>query len=277
MSGAPAAPGRTVPHATIIIPARLASTRFPEKVLASKTGKPLIQHVHESASRARCAQRVVIAADHERIRDAAERFGAMCILTRPDHPNGTSRIAEAAATLGLPPDAVIVNAQGDEPDLDPALIDAAVEALERSGAPVATAAVPFGPGEDPANPAIVKVVLACRGPEPCHGFAASSPQAVPAIPLALYFSRALIPHQRDPGAAPPPPLKHVGLYVYRRAFLDDYLRMPPTPLEQTEQLEQLRILESGYAIAVAVGEHPTHGGIDTPEQYEAFVRRLRVV
>lgn len=242
--------------AVVIIPARMASTRFPGKVLADKTGKPLIEHVWERARLARCAERIVIATDDGRVARAARAFGAECVLTSPDHPNGTSRLAEAAAKLGLPGDAVVVNAQGDEPELEPSLIDAAVGALESSGAPVATAAAPFWTDEDPGNPNLVKVVVAADG-------------------TALYFSRALIPFERDAGKGRVRPLKHLGLYVYRRSFLDEYLRLPPTDLEATEQLEQLRVLWHGRRIAVAVADVRTFGGIDTPEQYDAFVARWK--
>jgi len=241
----------------IIIPARMASTRFPGKVLADKTGKPLIQHVWESASRARCTRRLVIATDDARVMAAAKQFNAECVLTREDHPNGTSRLAEAAAKLNLPPEAIIVNAQGDEPELDAMLIDAAVEALIQSSAPVATVGTPFRAGERPEDPNIVKVVCTGDG-------------------TALYFSRALIPFVRDAAAeSPVRPLRHVGLYVYRRSFLDQYANLAPTDLERTEQLEQLRILYHGYKIAVAVRETSGFGGVDTPEQYEAFVARWR--
>lgn len=239
-------------RAVIIIPARMASTRFPGKVLADRTGKPLIRHVYEAASRAGSAARVVIATDDARVAAAAKGFGAECVMTRADHPNGTSRLAEAAGVLGLDGSDIVVNVQGDEPELEPALVDAAVGAM--GDAPMATVAVPFAPDEDPSNPNLVKVVVRGDG-------------------RALYFSRALVPHARDGrGLAP---LKHVGLYVYRRAFLDTYLTLAETELERTEQLEQLRVLWYGHAIAVAVRNVRTHGGIDTPEQYEAFVARHR--
>lgn len=243
-----------MPSTVVIIPARLASTRFPNKVLADRTGKPLIQHVAEAAARAKWGSTVVVAADDQRVRDALTPFKTRTILTRVDHPNGTSRLAEAADLLALESDDIIVNAQGDEPELEPALLDAAVDALHRTNCPVATAAVPFQPGEDPANPNLVKVVTRADG-------------------RALYFSRALIPHQRDPGVPAQPPLKHVGLYVYRRWFLARYAALAPAPIENTEMLEQLRVLHWGFDIAVAVCNVATHGGIDTPEQYDAFVRR----
>ena len=244
-----------IPPAVVVIPARMASTRFPGKVLADRTGRPLIQHVYERARLARCAARIVIATDDARVERAAALFGAECVLTRDDHPNGTSRLAEAAAKLGLSPETIVVNAQGDEPEMEPALLDDAVDALVKTGSPVSTSATPFAQGEDPANPNVVKVVVAGDG-------------------TALYFSRALVPYPRDGvGSAPVRPLKHIGLYAYRRSFLEVYASLAPTALEQTEQLEQLRILYYGHRIAVAVADIRTHAGIDTPEQYEAFVSR----
>lgn len=241
-------------HAVAIIPARLGSTRFPEKVLASATGKALIQHVCERAALSRAVEMVAVAADDPRIVRAVEAFGVRCVMTSREHPNGTSRLAEAAAILGLADDAIVVNVQGDEPELDPALIDAGVDALIQTGADAATVASPFAQGEDPADPNIVKAVVDARG-------------------LAMYFSRACVPYlgraDADHAARP---LKHVGLYVYRAAFLRRYVRLPATPLEQTEKLEQLRVLEHGHRMAVAIMESHHHG-IDTPEQYEAFVRR----
>jgi 3-deoxy-manno-octulosonate cytidylyltransferase (CMP-KDO synthetase) len=231
--------------AVAIIPARLGSTRFPGKVLASATGRPLIAHVHERASLAAGVSRVVVATDAPEVVAAVREFGGEAVLTRADHPNGTSRLEEASRLLGLGPDQIVVNVQGDEPEVEPAAINAAVDACQSSGAEVATVASPFEPGEDPGNPNVVKVVVGVSG-------------------LALYFSRALIPHQRDAGRPGQPPLR----------LLATYAGLPPTPLEGTESLEQLRVLEHGYRIAVAVV--PCSGqGIDTPEQYEQFVRRWR--
>ncbi len=232
-----------------VIPARYASQRFPGKMLASDTGRPLIQHVYEQTAKS-AVDRVLVAADDDRIADAVRGFGGEVVMTRVDHPNGTSRIAEAVADIDAP---IIVNVQGDEPEIDPAVIDAAVAALRaHDDCVVSTVASPFQPGEDPANPNIVKVALDQVG-------------------RALYFSRALIPHDRD-GDGHITPLKHVGLYVYRREFLLRYPDLVPTPLEASEKLEQLRILEHGERIAVAT--MPTaHHGIDTPEQYAAFVAR----
>jgi 3-deoxy-manno-octulosonate cytidylyltransferase (CMP-KDO synthetase) len=240
--------------AIAIIPARLGSTRFPRKVLANATGKTLIQHVWEAAKRAKSLGRVVIATDADEVRDAVRAFGGESVMTRPDHPNGTSRLAQAAHDLGLSDSAIVVNVQGDEPELEPGAIDAAVAALESSAAEVATIASPFAPGEDPANPNLVKVVTAANG-------------------NALYFSRSLVPHPRSGGLALGP-RRHVGLYVYRVGFLKSYATLPPTPLEQTEMLEQLRVLEHGHRIAVAEFVCST-AGIDTPEQYHAFVERYR--
>lgn len=239
-----------MPTAIAIIPARYASQRFPGKVLADRTGKPLIRHVYERVRGAELVDRVIVATDDPRVLDAVTAFGGEAVMSRGEHANGTSRIAEVAADLEAP---VIVNVQADEPDIEPGLIDTAVRCLgDHPGCPVATLASPFAGDEDPADPNIVKVVVDAAG-------------------RALYFSRALIPHDRD-GDASQRPLKHLGLYVYRRAFLLEFARLTPTPLELTERLEQLRVLEHGHRIAVAIVETPYHG-IDTPEQYEAFVRR----
>jgi 3-deoxy-manno-octulosonate cytidylyltransferase (CMP-KDO synthetase) len=252
-------------NAIAIIPARMGSTRFPGKVLAAETGKTLIQHVYESARRAGCLARgrVVVATDDERVRAAVLGFGGECVMTRADHANGTSRLAEAAAILGLGAGQVIVNVQGDEPELEASVIDRAVGALEESGAPMATVAAPFADAAEAANPNIVKVVCRRDG-------------------RAMYFSRSVIPFDRDGsnrrGARQPHagsmPLRHIGLYAYRREFLDVYVGLSQTPLEASEQLEQLRALEHGYEIAVAVVEKTGPPGIDTPEQYREFVARF---
>jgi 3-deoxy-manno-octulosonate cytidylyltransferase (CMP-KDO synthetase) len=228
-----------------VVPARWGSTRFPGKALAPLHGTPVIVHALRRASEARLVERVIAAVDDERIAKAARDAGFEAVMTRADHPNGTSRIAEVAASLHCE---MVVNVQGDEPRIEPALIDLAVEALDNAGreVPVSTVASPFMPGEDPANPNIVKVVVGTNG-------------------RALYFSRSLVPFNRDSGAEAVQPLKHVGLYVYRRPFLPTFVLMPATPLERTEQLEQLRVLENGYGIAVAIGQARFHG-VDTPEQ-----------
>jgi len=238
-----------------VIPARLASSRFPEKVLARATGKELVVHVLEQARKATVLDDIVVAADHPRIAEAVERAGGTAILTREDHPNGTSRLAEVATRV---PADIFVNIQGDEPEIEPDAIDAATELLLASPwADVATIATPLEPGEDPQNPNLVKVVLGAGG-------------------RALYFSRAPIPFHRDAakgGAPRAAPLRHVGLYAYRTSFLARFVSWEPSPLEETESLEQLRVLEHGHGIAVAV-RRVTSQGIDTPEQYAEFVRRL---
>ena len=240
--------------AVAIIPARMASTRLPGKMLLAATGTPLIVHVLESVRRAGSLSRIVVAADDERIAAAVKNARGECVLTRADHPNGTSRLAEASALLGLSPTTIVVNVQGDEPEIEPAVIDAAVHRLRLGGCEVSTVASPFAQGEDPANPNIVKAVTRPNG-------------------TALYFSRSLIPHPRAGGVAVAP-LKHVGIYAYRAEFLQRYASLPPTPMEQCEVLEQLRVLEHGYSIGVAVVPCRTQG-IDTPEQYEAFVQRWK--
>lgn len=239
-----------------VIPARLASSRFPEKVLKAETGTPLVVHVLEQARKAASLDRVIVAADHPRILAAVEAAGGEAILTREDHPNGTSRLAEVA---DLVQGEIFVNIQGDEPEIEPTTIDAAVELLHHSPwAEVATVATPFGPDESVADPNLVKVVLGVGG-------------------RALYFSRAPIPFHRDAskgGAPKATPYRHVGLYAYRAPFLETFVTWPPSPLEETESLEQLRILERGHGIAVTIRE-VTSQGIDTADQYAAFVARHR--
>lgn len=232
----------------------MASTRLPGKPLLARTGKPLIQHVVEQAQQARCLRRVVVATDSPDIIDAVHRFGAQAILTG-EHPNGTSRLAEALTLLDDPHD-LIVNIQGDEPEVSPATIDALAQGLaDDPDAAMATLYSPFAPHDDPANPNIVKVVKTAHD-------------------RVLYFSRSLIPFHRDPHAKASPPTlyKHPGLYAYRRAFLLNYADLTPTPLEQAEQLEQLRVLEHGHAIRLVRTDHAA-AGIDTPDQYNAFVAR----
>ncbi|MCK4873776.1 MAG: 3-deoxy-manno-octulosonate cytidylyltransferase [Phycisphaerales bacterium] len=244
--------------AVAIIPARWASSRFPGKPLADRTGKPLVQHVVEQVARCEMIGRIIVATDDERIASAVRSFGGEAVMTSETHPNGTSRLDEAATILSLDDDTWVCNVQGDEPEIDPALIDLTISHTLNAadaGVQVGTLAGPFADDEDPADPNIVKVVVGQQE-------------------MALYFTRALVPHRRDPTSVHPAvPLKHVGLYVYTRRFLRRYVGLPPTPLEQTEQLEQLRILEHGIPIAVAIAD-AKHHGIDTPEQYEQFVRRL---
>ncbi len=242
--------GRTVG----VIPARLASSRFPEKVLANATGTALIVHVYQQACRAKSLSEVVVAADDPRIIEVVRAAGGRAILTRVDHPNGTSRLAEVAQCIEAE---VFVNIQGDEPEIEPDSIDAVAELLHASPwADVATVASLFRDDEAVTDPNLVKVVLGARS-------------------QALYFSRAPIPCHRDAakgGAPRAAALRHVGLYAYRTAFLPQFVAWAPSPLEETESLEQLRVLEHGHAIVVAVRSDASQG-IDTPEQYAQFVRR----
>ncbi len=243
-----------------VIPARYDSSRFPGKPLADRTGKPMIAHVIDQVRKANRIDRIIVATDDLRIAEAVQAHGGEAVMTRPDHANGTSRIAEVVANLDASESQIIVNVQGDEPEIEPHVIDQLVDGLlADTESPMATLAGPFTETENPADPNIVKVVVDQNG-------------------RAMYFSRSLIPYVRD--AAPPTPpsppiyLKHPGLYAYRRDFLLEYINLEPTPLEQIEKLEQLRVLEHGHTIAV-IQTAVTHHGIDTPEQYEAFVSRKR--
>jgi len=247
------------PQALCVIPARFASTRLPGKPLLAETGTPLIVHVIENAQKAQRVGRAVVATDDPRIQAAVEKAGFAAVMTG-EHPNGTSRIAEAvtkieAGNSRLPDDALIVNVQGDEPEVDPTVIDALIEGLSQDAvAPMATLCARFAPDEDTQNPNIVKLVKN-------------------RLNHALYFSRSPIPFNRDDDHQPVV-FKHPGLYAYRRGFLRQYPALEPTPLENTEKLEQLRVLEHGHRIAVIEAQAP-EPGIDTPEQYAAFVARYQ--
>lgn len=243
---------------TVIIPARLGSTRLPNKPLADLGGKPMVVRVAERA-RASGASRIIVATDHPDILAACAAHGIEACMTRADHPSGTDRIAEVALALGLAPDAVVVNLQGDEPLIDPALL-AACAARIRDGVPMATVAHPITEVADAFNPNVVKVVLDKAG-------------------RALYFSRATIPWHRDAFAtskdtlpAGYAPLRHVGLYAYSNAFLQAYPALDSAPLETIEALEQLRVLWHGYPIAVHITDGAPPAGVDTPEDLER-VRR----
>lgn len=240
--------------AAVVIPARLASTRFPGKIIASETGRPLVQHVVDRVRRCRRVSQIIVAADDRRIAEALRPFETRVVLTRPDHPSGTDRIAEVARDLA---EEVVVNVQGDEPEIEPATVDALVERLEAdAGLDMATAATAFPAGADPADPNLVKVAIASTG-------------------RAMYFSRAPIPYRRDPTDGPAPTYYlHLGIYAYRRRFLLEYAGWPPTPCERAEKLEQLRALERGRSIHVLLVHRATHG-VDTPGQYAAFVERFR--
>lgn len=238
----------------VIIPARLASTRLPNKPLADLGGKPMVVRVAERA-RESGATRIIVATDHADIAAACAAHGVEACMTRADHPSGTDRIAEVARTLGLAPDAVVVNLQGDEPLIDPALLGACAARIQ-AGVPMATCAHPITDVHETFNPNVVKVVLDRQG-------------------RALYFSRATIPWHRDGFAASRAqlpagyvPLRHIGLYAYSNAFLQQYPQLEPAPLEAIEALEQLRVLWHGYPIAVHVTDAAPHAGVDTPEDLE---------
>ena len=240
-----------------VIPARFASTRLPGKPLLAETGRPLIRHVVEAARRASRISRVIVATDDDRIAAAVSGFGGEFVMTRADHPSGTDRVAEVAA--GMPEAGIIVNLQGDEPEVSGAALDLVVSLLESDPAvPMATLATPI---RDPSiyyDPSCVKVVCARSG-------------------RALYFSRSPIPHHRDrlPDAALGPiAFLHMGLYAYTRDFLLRLATLPPSPLESSEKLEQLRVLEAGHPIAVGIVEERSVG-IDTHEEYRRFVERWR--
>lgn len=241
----------------IVIPARLASTRLPRKLLLSETGKPLIQHTYEAAGRATRPMGLCVAVDHPELADCVRGFGGQVVMTDPQAACGTDRVAEVARAM---PDVdIFVNVQGDEPEISAAAIDRVVDMLETQPAvAMATLATPIRSREQLEDSACVKVVCDRRG-------------------RAMYFSRSPIPHARqwdDSLLASDPPhfLQHVGLYAYRRDFLLEMASLPPSPLEELEKLEQLRVLSAGHAIQVSVIDEPTVG-IDTIRDYRAFVSR----
>jgi len=243
----------------IVIPARLRSTRLPEKLLLAETGKPLIQHTYEAARQAQLPAGICVAADDERIAAAVQEFGGKVVLTDPAAPSGTDRVAEVARELHEID--IIVNVQGDEPEISGALIDQVVQLLEdQPGAVMATLATPIRRRQQLEDPACVKVVFDDQG-------------------KALYFSRSVIPHPRqwddamldsETGCF----FQHIGLYAYRRDFLLHLAQLPPAALECVESLEQLRVLAAGETILVGVCDEPTVG-VDTEEDYRAFVRRQK--
>lgn len=239
----------------VVIPARLGSTRLPEKVLRPIAGRPLVQYVYEAACRSG-AREVIVAVDHPRLADACRAFGAEVVMTSPSHNSGTDRINEVALGRGWPADTLIVNVQGDEPLMPPAMIREAAELLAADAhADIATLCHALHSREDWLNPNFVKVVMDTRG----H---------------ALYFSRAPIPWKREGTRleSPLPPglaFRHIGLYAYRAGALARFAALPASPLEQCESLEQLRALENGLRIHVGVSAVPPPRGVDTEEDLSA--------
>jgi len=237
------------PAVVAIIPSRYQSSRLPGKPLADIGGRPMIEHVYRRAAEAEAVDAVVVATDDQRIADAVEAFGGIARMTRSTHRTGTDRIAEVAAELSCD---IVVNVQGDEPLIDPAMISAVVAPLRADASIVMTTARRrLVDSDDLRNPHIVKVVADPRGD-------------------ALYFSRAAIPYGDDPASTPA--YVHVGLYGFRRDFLLRFAALPQTPLELTESLEQLWALEHGYRIRTVVTEHHSIG-VDTPQDLERARRR----
>ena len=252
---------------TVLIPARLGSTRLPNKPLADIGGAPMVVRVAQrvlSLSKPSQPIRVVVAGDSQEIVVACHAHGIECVLTRKDHPSGSDRLAEACQILGLTDDEIVVNVQGDEPLIEPTLVNAVAQLLtEHSNISMSTAAHTIDNWAEFINPNVVKVVTDAQG-------------------LALYFSRSAIPHWRDqplavltgtPKLPSPAPLRHIGIYGYRVGFLRKFPSLPQAPIEINEALEQLRALWHGYRIAVFVSPQAPGPGVDTPEDLER-VRRL---
>ncbi|NLJ28968.1 MAG: 3-deoxy-manno-octulosonate cytidylyltransferase [Deltaproteobacteria bacterium] len=232
-----------------IIPARYQSTRFPAKPLAMIHGRPMIQHVYERSRLASRLDRLLVATDDTCILEAVEAFGGEALLTGSHHPSGTDRVAEACRLLNLSDGDIVVNIQGDEPLVEPVMIHLLIEALEKTPrCPMATLGFQTSDERDYLNPNVVKLVMDNSG-------------------RALYFSRSPLPCRRDAGDAPLSFIKHLGFYAYRNAFLQTFTELSPGRLENIEKLEQLRTLEHGYCIRVALSPVETHG-IDTPQDLE---------
>ncbi len=236
-----------------VIPARYGSSRLEGKPLKDICGKPMIQHVYEAASRASLLDQVVVATDDRRIADAVAGFGGQARMTSANHKTGTDRVAEAVGDAAVD---IVVNIQGDEPLLDPVMVDEVVQPfLEEPDLPMSTLCVPILEEENLANPNVVKVVFDLKG-------------------YALYFSRSLIPYprKRDNFQA----YEHLGIYAYRKDFLLTYIKIPQTRLEINESLEQLRVLEAGYRLKVSVTRQPYDGlSVDTEEDLEKVRQIVR--
>lgn len=248
---------------SVIIPARYASTRFPGKPLADIAGKPMVVRVAAQAAKSG-AREVIVATDHADIARVVERHGYEAMMTHAGHPTGTDRLAEVAAKRRFSANHVVVNVQGDEPLIPPALIRSVAASLgTHREAAIATACHSIRDAAEFANPNVVKVVLDHAG-------------------YALYFSRAPIPYARDAFARgikrlPPglPAYRHLGIYAYRCSFLNVFKKMKPAPLEQYEALEQLRAMAHGYRISVAITRSAPHPGVDTPKDLERILARYR--
>lgn len=245
--------------AAIVIPARLESTRLPRKLLLNETGKTLLEHTYRAACESKSASRVIVAADDPEIVECVQAFGGEVMMTRTDHVSGSSRVSEVAETLA--DFDIVVNVQGDEPEIAGNSIDQAVDLLaDNPTAMVSTLASPIRDRQSLEQKSVVKVVFDRAG-------------------RALYFSRSPIPCARDWSdkwltAEPAVFYKHIGLYAYRRTFLPVFAELPAAKNEQIESLEQLRVLDSGYEIQVGVVEQHA-AGIDTQEDYQAFVSRTK--
>ena len=238
----------------VVIPARYGSSRFEGKVLAKESGKYLVQHTYERALCAKSVDQALVATDDERVMAACEQFGAPCVITSIAHQSGTDRIAEAVAEQDVD---IIVNLQADEPEIDPAYIDRVANLLvDNPDAAMATLLAPMETPEDVANPNIVKCITDKTG-------------------RAIYFSRSVIPYDRTAAGVGDVAnyKRHLGIYAYRKSFLMQYTTLKPSFLEQTEKLEQLRVIENGFTILTAMVE-AAWDGVDTQEQYQAFVERM---
>lgn len=238
----------------VVIPARYGSSRFAGKVLAEDTGKYLVQHTYERAMCARTVETALIATDDGRVMEACGKFGAVCVMTSAEHQSGTDRIAEAIAQISAD---IVVNVQADEPEIDPAYIDQVAALLvDHPEASMATLLAPFENAEDIANPNIVKCITDSTN-------------------RAIYFSRSVIPYDREATGvgAVENYKRHLGIYAYRRDFLMEFTAQEPSFLEQTEKLEQLRAIENGYTILTGMVPR-AWDGVDTEEQYRAFVARM---
>lgn len=243
---------------TVVIPARYESTRLPGKPLADIGGKPMIQWVYEQSLQAG-AEKVVVATDDARVESAVQAFGGVVCMTSSEHESGTERLAEVVKVMNIPDDHVIVNVQGDEPLIPPAIITQVANNLASSQAPMATLAVEISHEDEVFNPNAVKVLTDKDG-------------------YAMYFSRATIPWDRDNFAnggkvIAQPLMRHIGIYAYRAGFINTYINWEPTALEKIESLEQLRVLWYGEKIHVEVAKQAPPAGVDTPEDLEV-VRKL---